>query len=185
MSIFTIANRLKNQLSPIIASKLPTFDINNPLFMKAMINLYPPYVGAGVKACTVDYKKGVIRVRMPLTWFNQNIVGTQFGGSLYSMTDPFFMTLLMQKLGREYVVWDKSATIDFIKAAESEVFASFAISDEEVLAIKALAKDGSPVFRHYTVKVTDKANEVVADIQKTVYIRLRAYSKSKDKVSRF
>lgn len=170
---------------PSVAKQLPTLDINNSTFMKIMTNLYAPYVGAGVRVCKIDYDAGVIKVCMPLTKLNQNIVGTQFGGSLYSMTDPFFMLLLMQKLGSDYVVWDKSASIDFIKAGQSKVFATFQIDNDEVATIKARAKDGRPVFREYSVKINDTQGDIVALVQKTLYIRLRAYSKSKDKVSRF
>lgn len=159
-------------------------DINNPVSMRHFINLYPPYLGAGVKVQKIDYEQGYIAVCMPLTRWNRNIVGTQFGGSLYSMADPFFMTLLMQKLGRDYMVWDKSASIDFIKAGTSTVYAKFEITQEEVNVIKELAKDGKAVFRDYELNITDQQGNVVAHVKKTVYIRLRAFSKSKDFVSR-
>ncbi|WP_066802195.1 DUF4442 domain-containing protein [Moraxella oblonga] len=160
-------------------------NLNNPIATKFYINTYSPYVGAGVRVDEIDYDKGMIRVSMPLTWRNKNIVGTQFGGSLYSMTDPFFMTLLMQKLGQEYMVWDKSAHIDFIKAGTSDVFATFNIDDDEVNTIKELAKDGKAVFRDYEVDIVDVNNEVIAKVKKTLYIRLRAFSKSAKFVSRF
>ena len=51
---------------------------------------------------------------MGLNRLNRNYVGTQFGGSLYAMTDPFFMLMLMENLGRDYVVWDKAANIEFV-----------------------------------------------------------------------
>ncbi|MDO4451054.1 MAG: DUF4442 domain-containing protein [Moraxella sp.] len=161
------------------------FNLNNPTATKAFLNLYSPYVGAGVKVLEVNYDEGFIKVSMPLTWRNKNIVGTQFGGSLYSMTDPFFMTLLMQKLGSEYVVWDKSAYIDFIKAGTSDVFATFKIDNQEIETVKELAKDGKAVFREYEVDIVDVNGEVIAKVKKTLYIRLRAFSKSAGFVSRF
>lgn len=185
MLIRRVIKGLTKHLPSVVANKLPTLDINSPTFMKIMTNLYAPYVGAGVKVCKIDYNAGVVKVSMPLTKLNQNIVGTHFGGSLYSMTDPFFMLLLMQKLGGDYVVWDKSASINFIKAGQSQVFATFKIDDDEIDTIKELAKDGRPVFREYAVSITDTKGDVVADVQKTLYIRLRAYSQSNDKVSRF
>lgn len=160
-------------------------NLNNPVATKTFLNLYSPYVGAGVKVDHIDYQKGEIKVSMPLTWRNKNIVGTQFGGSLYSMTDPFFMTLLMQKLGTDYVVWDKAASIDFVKAGTSDVFATFHISDDEITLIKELAKDGKAVFREYEVAITNTQGETIAKVQKTLYIRLRAFSKSAAFVSRF
>lgn len=157
----------------------------HPHIFKHMINIYPPYVGAGIKVDEVNFDTGVIRITMGLNKLNQNIVGTQFGGSLYSMTDPFIMLLLMQKLGNEYVVWDKSASIDFIKAGKTAVTADIAISDEEVAMIKDLAKDGEPVFRDYTVEIKDKNGVIVAKVEKKLYIRLREFSSSKNQSVRF
>lgn len=154
------------------------FGLNNPKAVKFFLNMYFPYIGAGVKVNDINYEEGYIKVSMPLTWRNKNIVGTQFGGSLYSMTDPFFMALLMQKLGFEYVVWDKAAHIDFIKAGTGDVFVTFMIDDQEVQTIKELAKDGKAVFREYTAHIVDKNDEIIAKVQKTVYIRLRTFSKS-------
>lgn len=157
----------------------------HPHIFKHMMNIYPPYVGAGIKVDEVNFDTGVIRITMGLNKLNQNIVGTQFGGSLYSMTDPFIMLLLMQKLGNEYVVWDKSASIDFIKAGKTAVTADIAISDEEVAMIKDLAKDGEPVFRDYSIDIKDKQGVIVAKVEKKLYIRLREFSSSKNQSVRF
>ncbi len=67
-----------------------------------------------------------------LSWYNRNYVGTQFGGSLYSMVDPFYMLMLMENLGRDYIVWDKAASIDFISPGKGPVYAEFFI-DEALL----------------------------------------------------
>lgn len=157
---------------------------DNANFVKLFLNFYPPYLGAGVRVDEIDYNKGVIQVSMPLTWYNKNVVGTQFGGSLYSMTDPFFMVLLMQRLGDEYMVWDKSACVDFVKAGTGTVYARFSIDDEEVATIQALAKDGQAVFRDYELNITDSKGDVIVHVKKTVYIRLRAFSRSKGFKSR-
>ena len=61
-----------------------------------------------------DYR-GMIEVHMPLRFWNKNYVGTHFGGSLYTMCDPFFMLILVNNLGSGYIVWDKAATIRFKK----------------------------------------------------------------------
>lgn len=168
-----------------VKHKITTYArLDNAHFVKWFLNLYPPYLGAGVKVDKIDYQQGVIEVSMPLTKLNKNVVGTQFGGSLYSMTDPFFMVLLMQRLGDEYMVWDKSACIDFVKAGTDTVYAKFSIDDEEITAIKALAKDGQAVFREYELNITDHQGDAVAHVKKTVYIRLRAFSRSKGFKSR-
>jgi hypothetical protein len=70
-----------------------------------------------------------VKVRMKLTRWNRNYVGTQFGGSLYSMVDPFYMLLLIEQLGRDYIVWDKAASIDFISPGKGPVYAEFHVDD--------------------------------------------------------
>jgi len=86
--------------------------VGNDRFLKFM-GFYPPYLGAGVSVTRVSKDLTVLEVEMKLAQWNRNFVGTQFGGSLYSMCDPFFMLMLMMQLGDGYVVWDKSASIEF------------------------------------------------------------------------
>lgn len=108
---------------------------------------------------------------MKLRVWNKNYVGVHFGGSLYSMTDPFYMLMLMEKLGKDYIVWDKSAKINFVKPGKGKVFAEFRITDEELYQIKEIADNQykhEPIFK---VVVKDKNGEVVAEIEKELYVR--------------
>ena len=155
-----------------------------PYLLKLRINTYAPYIGAGIKIEHMNLDQGLCVVSMGLNNLNKNIVGTQFGGSLYSMVDPFYMLMLMHQLGSSYVVWDKSSHIEFIAPGKSKVTARIKVTSAEVIAIQELAKDGEPVFRDYEVDIVDEQQKVVATVTKTVYIRLRKYSKSKDQTSR-
>ena len=92
---------------------------------KTMINLYPPYLGAGIHIARISNDYRDLLVTMKLRFYNRNYVGTHFGGSLYAMIDPFYMLMLMQMLGPEYIVWDKSATIEFKKPGRGTVSAHF------------------------------------------------------------
>lgn len=172
---FFFARRLVGKTKQKIQAR---FALDNPDFLRLFTNCYPPYVGAGVRVEEVNFEQGRARVAMPLRWYNKNIMGVQFGGSLYSMCDPFFMLLLMQKLGDDYVVWDKAAHIDFVKVGVGAVYATFCVDDEEIAAIKALAKDGEAVFRSYSLDITDKHGEVIAQVQKTLYVRKKSFSRS-------
>ena len=51
-----------------------------------------------------------VKIKIPISYKNRNFVGSIFGGSLFSATDPLFMIQLMNILGDNYVVWDKDAT---------------------------------------------------------------------------
>lgn len=83
-------------------------------FLRWALNFYPPYLGAGVRVRHISADLRLVRVKMVLRWYNRNYVGTQFGGSLYSMVDPFFVLMLMENLGPDYIVWDKAANIEFV-----------------------------------------------------------------------
>ncbi|WP_201604053.1 DUF4442 domain-containing protein [Psychrobacter submarinus] len=172
---FEILNRkAKQYIMPILT----------PHLLKLRINTYAPYVGAGIKLEHLDTDQGLCVVSMGLTALNKNIVGTQFGGSLYAMTDPFYMLLLMQQLGSNYVVWDKSSHIEFVAPATSKVTARIKVSSSEATAIRKLAESGEPVFRDYRTEIVDNNQKVVAIVTKTVYIRLRKHSRSKSQASR-
>lgn len=155
----------------------------SPHLFKLRINTYAPYVGAGIKVEHIDLDQGICVVSMALNSLNKNIVGTQFGGSLYSMVDPFYMLMLMHRLGSTYVVWDKSSHIEFVTPGNSKVRTRMKVTSAEVATIQELAKDGEAVFRDYTTDILDENQKVVATVTKTIYIRLRKHSKSKDQNS--
>lgn len=102
-----------------------------PIVSKYFLNRYPPYRGAGIEIDQIDLANYHVRVKMPLTRKNQNIVGVHFGGSLYSMVDPFYMLILMHHLGSTYIVWDKAATIHFLAPGRSTVYADIRLSAEQ------------------------------------------------------
>jgi acyl-coenzyme A thioesterase PaaI-like protein len=142
-----------------------------PFVSKFMLNHFSPYKGAGIEIEKIDLKNYHVRVKMPLTHSNQNIVGVHFGGSLYSMVDPFYMLLLMHHLGPKYMVWDKTASINFLSPGRSTVYADIRLDAIEIEHVKDLAENYNPVYRNYTVNIFDDSGLRIAEVQKTVYIR--------------
>ena len=136
-----------------------------------MLNFYPPYWATGimVKKVSPDYREIVVHMKM--RWYNRNFVNSHFGGSLYSMADPFYMLMLIQILGKEYIVWDKDAHIDFIKPGRGTVTASFAINEKEIEKIIANTIAGEKYFPEFAVDIKDEAGEKVARVIKTLYVR--------------
>jgi hypothetical protein len=87
------------------------------------------------------------------------------------MTDPFWMLLMMEALGREYIVWDKAGEIEFVKPGRGRVHAEFQIEPGAVDALRAQA-DREPSVRHwFETVVCDADGEVVARVRKQLYIR--------------
>ena len=139
--------------------------------MRRLLNLWPPFLGAGirVKRLQSDWKQ--IDVELNLHFWNANFVGTHYGGSLYSMTDPFYMLMLIENLGRDYIVWDKSANIRFRKPGKGRVVARFRLSDEQIEAIRRDLQTQPKIEPTFLVEVTDESGAVIAEVQKVLHVR--------------
>lgn len=139
--------------------------------LRRILNIYGPYIGAGVKVeyLAKDFREA--RVSMKLRWYNRNYVGTHFGGSLFSMIDPFYMLLVMNNLGRDYIVWDAEASIKFVSPGRGVVKAQFVITDEILADIKANTANGEKYLPTYEVMIKDEQDNLVAKVEKKLYIR--------------
>lgn len=135
-----------------------------------LFNVYPPYLGAGVRV-KASPDLHTFEVRMKLRFWNKNYVGTHFGGSLYTMCDPFFMLILVNALGKDYIVWDKEATIRFRRPGKGTVRATFHIPPERVAEIKAEADAKRKVEPVFKADILDDKGEVVAEVEKLLYVR--------------
>lgn len=142
-----------------------------PLILKFGLNFFGPYLGAGIKITKIKKNWQSMEVIMKLRWFNKNIVGTHFGGSLYSMVDPHLMLMLMQILGKDYYVWDHSATIDFIRPGKGTVRSTLSILDSDLSEIYAKTEHGKKYLHNFNVNVIDSQGEVVAQIKKILYVK--------------
>jgi Domain of unknown function (DUF4442) len=145
--------------------------------LKRRIRFYPPYLGAGVRVTHVSDDFRTVKVEMPLRFYNKNYVGTHFGGSLYAMCDPFYMLMLINILGPGYIVWDKAAAIRFKKPGKGLVKATFTISEEKIAEIRAAADSQPKVEPEFHVTVTDEKGDVVAEIDKLLYVRKKSAMK--------
>ncbi len=139
--------------------------------LRLLMNLWPPFIGAGihVERLAPDYREAVVRMRLGL--LNRNYMGTHFGGSLFAMTDPFFALLVMHNLGRDYVVWDKASSIDYKLPGRGTVRASFRITPEQVEDILQATAGGQKYEPTFAVDVVNRHGEVVATVEKTIYVR--------------
>ena len=143
----------------------------SPNGLKRVLNLYPPYLGAGIHVDHISQDWKEVRVSMTRRWYNRNAVGTHFGGSLYAMIDPHYMLLLMRLLGKGYLVWDQSASIAFLKATKKKLRAEFKILEEVLEDIKRNTAGGEKFLATFPVKIIDEENQVIAEGEKVIYIR--------------
>jgi hypothetical protein len=135
------------------------------------MNFWPPYFGAGVRVTKISNDMREIDVEMKLKFWNKNYVGTQFGGSLYSMVDPFYMLMLIENLGRDYIVWDKAASIRFKRPGRGRVRARFRLEPSQIEEIKASANSEDKIEPRFQVQIVDDSNDVIAEVEKVLYVR--------------
>ena len=139
--------------------------------LRHALNVWPPFLFAGIRVASLSDDFRHARVDLRLRPWNRNAVGTHFGGSLFSMTDPFWMLLVMRGLGRDYLVWDRAGCIDFLKPGRGTVHAEFTLEPATLEAIRAETADGDKHLRWFETPVRDAAGDTVAIVRKQVYVR--------------
>src|ERR1700691_3764719 len=139
--------------------------------LRRWVNFWPPFLGMGIRIKYIGPDMKAVDVEMKLRFWNANYVGTQFGGSLFAMTDPFYMLMLMANLGRDYIVWDKAATIRYKKPGKGRVRAEFRLSDSQIEDIREKLKTLPKYEPVFTVEVKDEAGVVIAEVEKLLHVR--------------
>lgn len=136
-----------------------------------LMNFYPPFLGAGIRVSHIsdDFKKAA--VSMKLRWWNRNLKGVHFGGSLMSMSDAFYMLLILQNIGRGYVVWDKASTIRFKKPGKGKVTCVFEITDAIIEQLRSEADEHGKTEMILPLEITDESGDIVCELDKTIYVR--------------
>jgi len=137
------------------------------------MNIWPPFIGAGIRVRHIAADFRSVTVDMTLRWFNRSYVGTHFGGSLYSMVDPFLMLMLLHALGSEYRVWDRSGSIDYIAPGRGRVWARLDLLDADLAQIKRMTEAGDKHLHLFNIDVKDSEGMVVARVEKVIYVRRR------------
>lgn len=141
--------------------------------LRRLINFWPPFLFTGIRVLELADDWTRVTVRLGLHFWNRNYVGTQFGGTLFAMTDPWWMLLAMHRLGQRYLVWDKAGAIEFVAPGKADVYAQFVLEESVVEELRAAAADGSKVLRWFEVDVKTADGTVVARVRKQLYVRLK------------
>ena len=172
--------------------------------LRRILNLWPPFLFAGIRVAAFSDDFRHARVELRMRPWNRNYVGTHFGGSLFAMTDPFWMLLAMQAIGPDYVVWDKAGTIvfamtdpfwmimvkeslgrdyfvwdqageiAFLKPGRGTVSARFDLDPRIVQELRDAAAGGGKVLHWFQTDVLDAGGDTVARVRKQVYVRRKS-----------
>jgi acyl-coenzyme A thioesterase PaaI-like protein len=139
--------------------------------LRRWINLWPPFLGMGIRVQQIAPDMKSVDVEMKLRWWNANYVGTHFGGSLFAITDAFYMLMLMANLGRDYIVWDKAASIRYRRPGKGTVRAEFRLTDAQLDDIRDKLKTLIKYEPTFKIEVKDEQGTVIAEVEKLLYIR--------------
>ena len=139
--------------------------------VRRALDWYPPLRFAGIRVLEIADDWRHARVVLRRRWYNRNYVGTHFGGSLFAMTDPFWMIMTLRCLGDDYIVWDKAAEIEFVAPGREDVYAEFRVDDAMLDEIRAATATGEKYLRWCETVVATRNGEVVARVRKQLYVR--------------
>lgn len=139
--------------------------------LRIALNLWPPFLGAGIRVEAISKDFRYARIGLKLRLLNRNMWGVHFGGSLFAMTDAFYSIMLKHNLGIDYMVWDKAASIEFIKPGRGRVFAEFRLDAETIEAVRQATQHGDKHLPELRVNVMDERGDLVAAVHKTLYVR--------------
>lgn len=140
-------------------------------------NLFPCFWGTGGKITYIAPDLKEIRLRLPLTLRTRNYVGTIFGGSMFASTDPILMLMLIQLMGKDYIVWDKAGSIRFRKPGRTTLYARFVVTDEVVKELRQALTAAPKLDRTFRIELVDAMGVVHAELDRVVNIRTKASSR--------
>lgn len=147
---------------------------------KVGFNLSPMYRRSTAKIISASKDLLTVKIKLPLTYKNRNYVNSIFGGSMFSAVDPIPMVQLMNLIGDDYVIWDKSAEISFRRPAKENLFAEFTYTSEELEDIKNQVSQDNEIEIIKTTQLTNKGKTVTfCEVKKTIYIADKKYFKEK------
>ena len=139
--------------------------------LRRIMNLWPPFLFSGIRVLAMSDDFRHARVRLRRHWYNRNFVGTHFGGSLFAMTDPFWMVMTLQALGRDYIVWDKAAEIEFVEATREDVYAEFRLDDAMLDEMRDATASGEKYLGWRDTEIRTASGTLVARVRKQLYVR--------------
>lgn len=151
------------------------FFFRYPWLFRLLMNCWPPLLFSGIKLVELGADFRYARVDIKWRPWTRNINGSQYGGSLFSMTDPFYALLLFGCLGFErYHIWDSSADIDFISPGIGRLSAEFHLEDTQLHEIRERTACGDKYFPEFVVYIRDHQGKLVAKVTRRLYIRLKS-----------
>ncbi len=146
---------------------------------RTLMNWYPMYFGTGGKILFWSGDSREVQLRLRRNIWTYNYVGTIFGGSMFAASDPFYMLMLLQIFGSQYVVWDKSASIRFRKPGRTTLYMRYELTDDQIDDIRRDVTANGQTERTFSLQWVDKDGAVHAEIERLCYIADKEFYQQK------
>ena len=139
--------------------------------MRRLINCWPPFFLTGIRITRLDQDFCYCKIELKSRPWTKNINRTQYGGSMFSMTDPIYPLMLMGVLGNQYYVWDRQAEINFLQPGKGKLTAEFYLTEDRLQQIIQATAEGDKYFPQFRIDVKDQEGSIVCEVLRTVYVR--------------
>lgn len=154
--------------------------IGLPTIFKYGYNWSPMYRRSTARITSVSDDLLTISIKLPISYKNRNYLSSIFGGSMFAAVDPIPMVQLMNLIGPDYVVWDKSAEIYFKRPAREDLFAKFTFSKDELAHIKSQVTQSKEIDFVKVTQLTNVDGSVTyCEVKKTIYVADKGHHKEK------
>lgn len=147
----------------------------SPISLKWLLRIYPPFFfqRIWVKSIFEDFKGIDVKIyKGPL---NINSNKTIFGGTIFSAIDPIYPLLLDQafraKGMKNTVAWLKSAKIDYLRPARTDLQFSVRLQDDEIENAYNTIQENGKIVKTFTTDIFDKNGVKCAVSTNEIYIR--------------
>lgn len=145
---------------------------------KRRMELYPPFFLMRAKIVEVRDDWRFIRIRLPLTFFSQNLGGAMFGGWQAALADPI-AALSCARVFPGYSVWTRAMSIDFESPGDTDLELRFEMPPDQEAAIRAeLGKNGRAT-PHFEYAYYRSNGSRCTTVHNTVALRPKGYAKPK------
>lgn len=144
-----------------------------PQVMRRFFNVWFPLSGAGIHIAHIADDWSTSRVELKVRPWNQNMHGAAFGGTLFSMTDVMFGTMVMGRLGPKYEAWTRTGEFQYISPGRNGAYLDVEFSDELLDWVRStVAKDGYCNVP-YTSIVRNRDGSIAGIGQQDLHVRPR------------
>ena len=162
-------------------AKVRSNRVKKALLYRLLLSFWPCIRNTGGRVVHLSDDFRELDVELPLNWRTRNRVGTIFGGSIYASIDPFYMLMFMEILGKDFVVWDKGASIKFKRPGTRTLTAKLRVTKEFSDDIRAKALESGELTFDLPVSYRDEDGLEYAEIRKTIYVATKAFYAEKVK----